>query len=110
MQHALNFGPAFRTIRQARARITDPETSHQAAASVRDMSRTQEIILNILKMRGPMTDEQIFEQWDMNISGHVSPSGLRSRRAELVRQGLVHNTGLTQANATGRKCTIWSAA
>ena len=37
----------------------------------------------------------------------VSPSGLRSRLAELVRAGWVHDTGERATMSTGRRAIIW---
>jgi hypothetical protein len=90
----------------AHARRTDPVTSHEAAASVQHITRTQLMILAALRERGPLTDEQLVLHFrGLSVA---SPSGLRSRRAELVEAGLVHphGYGLT---ASGRRTIIWQA-
>lgn len=90
----------------ARARTSDPQPSHAAAASVKHITEAQDLIQHFLKSYGPMTDEQIYP-----LVKHVcSPSGARTRRAELVALGKIaahSESGRTQA---GRRCTIWAVA
>ena len=67
----------------------DPETSMAAARSVtvESMTRVQRAVMNVLTIaRGPLSDEQIVEslRWLK-----ASPAGIRSRRAELLRGGLI---------------------
>jgi hypothetical protein len=96
---------------KAVARHTDPITSHQAAASVRDISKTHERVLEVLDRYGPATDEEI-ERYYYNLAElfewpKASASGLRSRRAELVAIGKVYDTGQRGQTASGRPTTIW---
>jgi hypothetical protein len=52
-----------------------------------------------------MTDEQIVNRFaSMNIA--ASPSGIRSRRAELVRAGKVVEHG-ESTTAAGNVCSVW---
>lgn len=89
----------------ALARITDPETSHAAASSVTNVRQVQRFILAALS-GGSMTDEQVARWFDaMDIT--VSDSGLRTRRAELVRMGLVVDTGQRERLASGRRGIVW---
>lgn len=65
------------------------------------------MILKILQM-GPMTDEQLVERFaSMDIA--ASPSGIRSRRAELVRAGKVVEDGESKTRA-GNTCSVWRLA
>lgn len=97
---------------QAHARKSDPQTSHDAAASVQNISETQQAILNILKHRR-LTDEQIINRYrDSPFSlPKATDSGIRSRRAELVRIGKVRkaNSDLGRT-ASGRACAVWEIA
>lgn len=104
---------------QAFARRHDPQTSRDAAASVVNLGRTQDAILFLLSEYGPQTDEKIADMFytrncwsiprDQNLfSVMVSPSGLRSRRAELVRMGKIETCGIGKT-ASGRNCHIWRA-
>lgn len=96
---------------RAVARTNDPHTSHTAAASVRDISKTHERIIEVLDRYGPATDEEIFNYY-FNLAElfewpKASPSGLRSRRAELVTLGTIFDTGKRGTTASGRATTIW---
>ncbi len=88
-----------------RTRKTDPETSLAAAASVTELTKKQELVLSVLRELGPMTDEQIAEQWVRPFS----ESGLRTRRSELVRRGLVRWTGEHRKLRSGRMARVWEA-
>lgn len=98
--------------RMPRARRNDPETSKQAAASVTNLGRTRDAIIKILKDYGPRTDDQIW----LIYSGlfdkgaqipRVSPSGLRSRRAELLTLGFVVDSGKRARTPSNRWAAVW---
>jgi len=91
---------------QAHARNADPVTSHQAAESVTNMRTLHSLILGVLVSAGPLTDEGIAENFSYAM---FSPSGLRSRRAELVRMGLVRDSGERKLTRSGRKTIVWEA-
>jgi len=99
---------------RAHARTADPETSHAAAASLRPLKLTKgrREILEILRTVGrPLTDEQIYEVHLARVEyGHaltkLSPSGARTRRAELVRGGLVEPAGICTRPGE-RAMTLW---
>lgn len=86
------------------ARRSDPDTSHAAADSVTRVRATQVEILRMLNAGGPATDEHLARQW---ACGPVSPSGLRTRRAELVALGLAMWNGDKERMATGRMARVW---
>ena len=99
----------------AKARATDPETSHEAAASVARISDAQGFILKMLNTHGPLTDEKLWDLYhpaDIQIYHfiHMSISGARSRRAELVKAGLVRDSGERRETRSGRKAIVWEAA
>lgn len=95
----------------ANARNSDLFTSHEAAKSVKNISLTQQTILSLLKR--PMADEELIHHYQVRMrlgnAPRASDSGIRSRRAELVRLGLVIpvDVGRTVSN---RKTLIWVAA
>jgi hypothetical protein len=95
------------------ARATDPTTSHEAAASVKNLSRTQSGILGIL--RQPCTDELLIARYQNMVRlmpelfPRASDSGIRSRRAELFKLGLVEPVGYSKTKSN-RKTIIWSKA
>ena len=90
----------------ARARNTDPKTSHDAAASVKDITLTKHYILKCLVRA--RTDVELVEAYQ-NLKGapRASESGIRSRRAELVREGYVVPTGLEVKLPSGRYAKVW---
>ena len=100
-------------IPEPRARLTDRGTSHAAAKSVRNQTVTHARIVEVLERYGPSTDEDIAEHYrslGMIFDWPpVSPSGLRSRRAELVDLGTVVDAGKGRTRS-GRSCTIWAPA
>lgn len=90
----------------ARARNTDPLTSHLAGASVGDVTKTQQYILRAL--RRSRTDVELVEAYNsLKTAPRASDSGIRSRRAELVRKGLVVDTGRRVRLDSGRYAIVW---
>ncbi|AEQ21086.1 hypothetical protein E3_1690 [Rhodococcus phage E3] len=89
-------------------RNSDPNTSHEAEKSVRIGPSRKDVYRTFFKY-GPMTDAELLQAYRLPSEVLVpqSDSGLRSRRAELVAQGMLEARGIT-ANATGRKVTIWA--
>lgn len=96
---------------KARARKSDPITSVEAAASVKNLTAVQDQILAILANHGASNDEQIAQVWARMVGKGmlpiVSDSGLRSRRAELVARGLVEDSGARIKMASGRNSIVW---
>ena len=94
------------------ARTTDPSTSHEAAASIKNVTPVQAAILGILFR--PMTDEQLIQEYRKTqammprLFANASDSGIRSRRAELVKQGLVFPVGYGKTKSN-RNTIVWSA-
>lgn len=89
---------------QAHARLTDPDTSHAAAASV-NVRHSQQQVLALLR-EGPATDHALADRaYRRGVT--ISPSGLRSRRSELVDAGLVEDTGLRERLPSGRHAAVW---
>jgi len=105
-------GVLFEDAQEARARTDDPDTSHEAAASVSQvrMTKTRQAILDLLKRYGPLSDERI---WDglvyQGLDGNTSLSGARTRRSELVAAGRVYDTGERAKGKTGRNMIVWAA-
>jgi hypothetical protein len=95
----------------AHARAQDPDTSHAAAASVRHISESQQHILRLFRLYGPMTDEQLLakhREWQRRYGDPLmSDSGVRTRRSELVVLGRVRDSGKRERLSTGRKAIVW---
>lgn len=93
----------------AKARVTDPETSHVAAESVDNVTETQAYILRAL--RRPRADVELVEAYrNFKRAPRASESGIRSRRAELVDRGLVIDTGRRVRLDSGRYAIVWGRA
>jgi hypothetical protein len=90
--------------RRAVARVTDPSTSWEAAASVTGLATNRQAVLSLLTGYGPMTDETIYDRLP---EGFMSPSGARTRRAELVDAGLVEDSGEKRLTRSGRRTIVW---
>ena len=90
----------------AYARSTDPSTSHAAAASLEPETITalRARVLLELRRRGPMDDTQLVAA--IQPEGY-SPSGIRTRRSELVDQGHVVDSGVRQKLLSGRFAIVW---
>lgn len=84
----------------AHARSTDPWTSWEAGRRVQ-ISEGQGLVLETFARFGPMTDEQLVSRVNL------SPSGARTRRAELVALGLIEDTGRVSVGQTGRRMIVW---
>lgn len=105
-----------------RARNTDRSTSHEAAASVRNVTKTQEAIIDCFA--GPssgsprrrfMTDVDlaVIYQGRVNSGSHpnyprVSDSGLRTRRKELEDRGYIVDTREKSRLPSGRRATVFT--
>lgn len=93
------FGP------RAVARGGDPDTSHEAAASITGeaITATQNAILAVLEAAGPVTDPVVAQLYS---GPRTSPSGLRTRRKELSDRGYVEAVGTVKL-PSGRRATVW---
>lgn len=90
-----------------RARNSDPETSHEAAASVTNLTVKQGAVLEFFRRHEALTDEQLLELYrEAELDGRPIPqqadSGIRTRRSELVDKGVLCHSGWT-TNRAGRR-------
>jgi len=95
----------------AAARASDPDTSHEAARSVRSQTMRLQYrrILQILRCSDlPLSDQQIVATYE-SLWGRCSDSGLRTRRKELTRAGFVCHAGDGKTEA-GRRCHLHGLA
>jgi hypothetical protein len=91
------------------ARATDPSTSHEAArrqtpAKVRSEHR---LVLQLLA-KGPMTDFDLASLASIELKRTVKSVSLGVRRGELVRMGLVRNSGTFGVSDTGSRAIRWA--
>jgi hypothetical protein len=90
-------------------RTTDPQTSHEAEASLTGLAETYRIILNTLRNNGPMNDPALIRAFQSS-GKRASDSGIRSRRSELTAQGLIYDTGDRIKMESGRMSIVWGVA
>lgn len=94
----------------AHARTTDPLTSHEAAASVTNVEKTK-LGIKYLLMVSAKTDQELVKAYaegsELGKWPHASESGIRTRRAELVAEGIVEATGERVKLASGRFANTW---
>lgn len=93
------------------ARRTDPATSHEAAAGLTPakLRSSHRRVLQLFRRFGEMTDEEAL-QAAKDDGWVISPSGLRSRRAEVTPprgRGIV-DTGKRRKTAGGGNATVWA--
>lgn len=93
----------------APVRHSDPSTSHDAAASVRNITKGQQWVLDTLLTLGPMHDEQLVHYMRDVHEYRISVSGVRTRRAELVAAGFVVDSGRRAVTESGRQSIVWRA-
>ena len=96
----------------ARARNTDPETSHEAAAQVATKPSQQLVYaLAGTRLKGrPFTDKDLVravrEDWSAR---QYTDSRIRTARRELADKRLVEHVGYTTPT-TGRRERLWQVA
>jgi len=91
------------------ARTTDPDTSYAAAARVTDATEVQQRVLALLGMR-PMTDEEILAAYERRYGrpdSRQAAESPRKRRSDLVRLGLVVDSGERRLLTSGRMGVVW---
>jgi hypothetical protein len=95
---------------RAVARRSDPDTSHDAAASVTRISEMQALIVQVLEICGPLSDTALRGHVIDHTDVRISDSGLRTRRRELVEMGKVRDSGQRVTLPTGRQSIVWCLA
>ena len=80
---------------------TSERAAQEIAGSVDSLRRR---VMSFIQLNGPSSDEEISEALSM------SPSTERPRRIELVKLGLVRDSGQQGKTRSGRACTLWCAA
>ena len=89
-----------------KARTSNPETSHQAAASVKNLTKTKLFVLKALSK--PRHDnEMVIVYRSYKTAPMASDQGIKSRRAELVREGFIEDSGKRVVLPSGRKSIVW---
>ena len=104
----------------ARARTTDPDTSHAAAESLDPdvITRNQGAVLRLFEgsdtaYQGGLTDAALVTVYEARMAvdpehfPQQSPSGLRTRRKELTQKGRLRDSGNRVRLDSGRLAIEW---
>jgi predicted ArsR family transcriptional regulator len=79
-------------------------TSAEAAVRAEPAApSTRARILDLIRQRGPLSDEAVADIL------HLNPSTARPRRIELQRDGLIQESSRQGRTRAGRTCTLWEA-
>ena len=93
---------------QRYARRTDPDESWLAAKSVTNIRRSQWEVYQALLSYGPLIDEELVML--MKSDGcKQARSGIRTRRSELTKFGLVMSTTEKRLTTYSNPATVWRA-
>jgi len=100
-----------RLLLEAKTRASDGHTSRKAASSVTNMTKKRQDVMITFRRYGTLTDEQLVSVYgQMGDVADQSESGLRTRRSELVKMGLLCDTGQTRRIRSGRMAVVWGLA
>ena len=100
-----------RLLLEAKTRASDGHTSRKAASSVTNMTKKRQDVMMTFRRYGTLTDEQLVSVYgQMGDVADQSESGLRTRRSELVKMGLLCDTGQTRRIRSGRMAVVWGLA
>lgn len=91
---------------RAHARRNDPATSKAAAKSVTCISPLKHRILEIFT-GGWYTDEELIVHYRKLYPHLSSDQNIRSRRADLTRDGLIEDSGQLRKSRLGHDSTVW---
>lgn len=91
---------------QPRARVSDPETSHEAAESMLHESQVQRsAIREVLSTHGGMTADEIDDMLESRGGWRMTTAG--RRLSELQVLGLVERTDERRQTRSGRSAFVW---
>lgn len=104
-------------IAAPRARASHPQTSHDAARSVTELTAKQQAVFKVARCcDGGFTLEGLVNLYKKMCEGQSydlpkqSDSGIRTRCHELVVLGKVQDSGMRHTMLTGRKAIVWRVA
>lgn len=89
--------------------------SVEAEPSAERITEVQVVVLDILRVAGPVTDDALIAIYKSRAEHYpgvpkASPQSVRSRRAELVRRGLIRPTDIVGVSQFGNRATVWALA
>lgn len=82
---------------EKQARLTDPSTSHEAARKLKPGSMRRNLLQTFSRYPGMTAEEAA------NVAGYGAVHGAWKRVSDLLRDGLLSDTGHTRTASTGRE-------
>jgi hypothetical protein len=93
---------------EARVRMSDPETSHEAA-DLNDVAHSIGAVLDTLDQYGPKADHELHGL--MSSLGYpYTPERVRTARKALEKRGRVEFAGYWRLTPRGRRTRVWQVA
>ena len=90
---------------EARARTSDPSTSHEAAMSVSGAESQRAVYAALCGVDFGLADFEL----EQRLAGRFSPERIRTARHELTEAGRVEFTGVYRMTRSRRRARVWSA-
>lgn len=92
------------------ARLNDPQTSHDAAASIEDsVARQEAMIYDVLSERGSMNAEMIAEAICDKFRWQPDSVAVCRRLKGMERRGVIRYMGYTMPQSSGRRARAMGA-
>lgn len=89
----------------------DPWTSQAAPSDKTTRDTIRKAVYRIFEKYGRLTDEELVNIYlSKDNFPKATAQGIRSRRAELVREGLIEEEGSLGVTVSGRRCLYWKKA
>ena len=95
------------------SRVSDPVTSHEAAGSISEehVTEVQGKILDLLRSYGGLDFVELIDHYyGWYLDSHPSEQSIRTRTRELVRKGLVRDSGRRVRTWRGRAAIVWEVS
>lgn len=97
-------------IASRRARRRDPQTSHEVAARLGNVTAAQQRIVDLIEEIGPVTDSELEAHAKARNWPKAGKTYYRRRRSELKQFGLLAPSGQRRKNLAGNTETVWELA
>lgn len=102
------YQPPLAGLADGPRRAPAPDTSRQALrAAGQRRAVLYDAILRLLRVCGPLTDDQLAQAYRDAGYPPRSPQNLRTARSELVDHGAIRNTGRRAPSALGHPARLW---
>lgn len=88
------------------ARTTDPDTAHNAYATLQHLSDNQRLVLRLLHSYGPLTDDGLSEHAAQH-GINLIPTSIGKRRKEMEVAGMVTDSGRRAPTRRGVSAILW---